>query len=164
MAFTFTDLTINDDYVTTYPGEEVHTLCLKGSIEKYWDFLSFVCLYEENYDCFSYYQRLNPEGKRMGSFPIGKVSTLTGKPYERKDAVSDFVKYAGSSHYTFDFVWEWNNQTIVLTYDNGIQHLNSTVTYSDTGFADRQAEEEVQRMLQESEQRDIEDARSRQQI
>lgn len=161
-SFTFTHLTINDDII--YPGEIVHSLCIEGRIDKFYDFLSFICLYEESYGCFSYYQRLKQNGEKMGTFPIGKVSKLSGKAWTRTDAVSDFVEYGDSPQYKYDFIWEWNNQTIKLSYNPSTTQLNSSVTYFDTGFADREAEEYTQQMLKESEERQVEEARSRQQI
>lgn len=161
-AFTMTNVVINGD--VAYPGDIVHSLSLKGYIEKYYDFLSFICLYEESYGCFSYYQRLKQDGEKMGTFPIGKVSSLSGKPYTRMDAVSDFIKFNDTNLYRYDFIWEWNNQTIVLSFNPQSSQLNSSVTYFDTGFSQRQAEEEVQQMLKDAEERDIDAARNKQQI
>lgn len=161
-SFTMTNLVINDNVV--YPGDVVHSLCLKGNIEKYYDFLSFICLYEESYGCFSFYQRLKQDGEKMGTFPIGKISSLSGEPYTRMDAVSDFIKYNESNTYKYDFIWEWNNQTIILSFNPQISPLNSSVTYLDTGYSQRQAEEEVNKMLKEAEEREINEAREKQQI
>ena len=161
-AFTMTSVAIND--AVTYPGEIVHSLLLEGNIDKYYDFLSFICLYEESYGCFSYYQRLKQDGEKMGTFPIGKISSLTGKPYTRMDAVSDFIKFNDSNLYRYDFIWEWNNQTIVLSFNPKQSQLNSSVKYLDTGYSQRQAEEEVQQMLKDAEERKINAARNKQQI
>lgn len=163
-SFAFSDVILNGACNVGYPGDVVHSLCLKGNIDKYYDFLSFICLYEESYGCFSYYQRLNQNDEKMGTFYIGKISKLNEKPWTRMDAVSDFIEHAESSLYKYIFVWEWNNQTIVLSYNPNETLQNSSVSYFDTGFAERQAEEETQKMLKDAEERDIEKARKQQQI
>ncbi len=160
-SFALTSVTINDN--VAYPDEVVHSLCLKGNFGKYYDFLSFICLYEESYGCFSYYQRLKQNGEKMGTFPIGKISQRSGEPWTRMDAISDFVQYGDTDQYKYDFVWEWRNQTIILSY-NPQYNPNSSVTYLDTGYEQRQAEEEVQKMLKDAKEREIDAARSRQQI
>lgn len=163
-SFTFSDVIINGVNNVGYPGDVVHSLSLKGDIGKFYDFLSFVCMYEESYGCFSYYQRLNQNDKKMGTFYIGEISELNKKPWTRMDAVSDFIEHAESNLYKYIFVWEWNNQTIVLSYNPSDTLQNSSVSYFDTGFAERQAEEETMKMLKEAEERDIEKAREQQQI
>lgn len=163
-AFKFTSMSINNSEYATYPGVTVEKICLLGQIDKYWDFLSLICLYEDSYGCFSYLKRYNQKGETMGSFPIGKVSQLTGKPWTRMDAVSDLIEYGESSLYEFTIVWEWKNQSIILYYNPGSSILNTTILYENVGFEQRQANEEKQKMLQESEQEKINNARRNQQI
>ena len=99
----------------------------------------------------------------MGTFPIGKISQRSGEPWTRMDAISDFVQFGDSDQYKYDFVWEWRNQTIILSY-NPQYNPNSSVTYLDTGYDQRQAEKEVKKMLKEAREREIDAARKRQQI
>lgn len=163
-AYTFTSVSINGESSLIYPGETVHSLCLMGQIDKFYDYLSFIGLYEDKYGCFSYYQRLNQDNESMGLIPIGKVSQQSGKTWTRQDAINDFLEYAQSDNYQYIFVWEWKNQKIVLSYNPNQMQLNSSVAYYDTGYELRHAEEETQKMLKDAEEREIEEARSQQQI
>ena len=163
-AYIFTDVLINDESNLTYPGEVVHSLCLMGQIDKFYNYLCFIGLYEDKYGCFSYYLRFNQNDERMGSFPIGKVNQLSGKAWTRQDAIGDFLEYAQSDTYKYIFVWEWKNQSIELSFNPNLPQLNSSVTYRDTGFELRHAEEETQKMLKDAEEREIEKTRSKQQI
>lgn len=163
-AYVFTEILINEESNLAYQGEVVHSLCLKGQIDKFYNYLSFIGLYEDKYGCFSYYQRLNQNDEKMGSFFIGKESQQSGKAWTRQDAINDFLEYAQSDTYQFFFVWEWKNQKIVLYFNPKLMQLNSSVTYYDTGYELRHAEEETQKMLKDAEERKIEEARSQQQI
>lgn len=163
-SFLLTDVAINDEDGFFSPGDVVHSLCMMGRIEKYWDFLSFICLYEESYDCFSYFLRVNQAGERMGSLTVGEKSELSGKAWTRMDAIDDLLRFGESEEYTFYYVWEWNNQSIALSFHPGDSPLNVSVTYTDEGFAARQAEKEAQQRQKDSKDREIEKARKRQQI
>ena len=163
-AYTFTVVSINGESNLIYPGETVHSLCLLGQIDKYYDYISLIGLYEDKYGCFSYYQRLNQDNESMGLIPIGKENQLRGKAYTRQDAMNDFLEYAKSDTYWYLFVWEWKNQKIVLSFNPKHLQLNSSVTYDDTGYELRHAEEETQKMLKDAEERKIEEARNKQQI
>lgn len=163
-SVTLSDFVINGTFNIANLGDTIHTLSLKGYQAHYHDFLTYICLYEDSYGCFSYYQRLNQNDESMGTFPIGKISKLSGKPYERMDAMTDFVKYGDSHLYKYNFVWEWNNQTIVLSYNPNITLLNSSITYFDKGYADKKEEQELQKRLKKAEEKKIEESLQKQQI
>ena len=163
-SITLSDFVINGTFNIANLGDTIHILSLRGYQAHYHDFLTYICLYEDSYGCFSYYQRLNQNDESMGTFPICKMSKLSGKPYERMDAMTDFVKYGDSHLYKYNFVWEWNNQTIVLTYNPNISFLNSSITYFDKGYADKEAEQKLQKQLKKAKEKEIEESLNKQQI
>ena len=146
------------------PGEIVHSLSLQSAFDNYLSIIDIISLYQEKYGSFSYYLRLKQEKKKMGSFPIGEMSEVKGRPYKQIDAFSDFVEYVKSTRYKFIFVWEWNNQSIVISYNPDESELNTTISYLDTGYATRHAEEELEKAQKEEDERRIEEAYNHQQI
>ncbi len=162
-SFTFPTILING-LNNAQPGDIVHSLSIYGQIDKYYDYLSFFCMYEDNYGCFSFYKRFNQNDECMGTFHIGEKSKYSDKTWTRQDAVNDFLEYGNSSSYKFLFVWEWKNQTIILSYNPRETFSNHSVTYLDKGYAQRKDEEERKQRLKDAEERQIDDAIRRQQI
>jgi len=160
--FTFDIVKINDG--TAYYGDIVHRLYLQGNVDRSYKFITLIGLYVDNYGDFSYYQRLDQEGEAMGTFPLGEKSELSGKPWTYQDAMNDFMDHWYSTSYQFVFVWEWKNQSVVLSYKPHEISLNSSVTYLDDGFTARQTEKEREQRLKEADERKIEEVLKHQQI
>ena len=165
--YIMTEMNINGRYRVEPSQEIVHSLCLKGKLNDALNnssFLGFVSLYEEHYGPFSYYQRLNRDGEIMGSFPVGDNGELTCEPGKLNDALTDFIEYKDSKQYKYNFVWEWNNQSIILSYYLDDSLSNASVTYLDTGYAVRKAEIEKMKEQKEEEDMKVDKALENQQI
>ena len=160
----YDDIDDLDNYLEIDPvtsGDTVHSICLQGYLGKELDFFGLISLYEESYGSFSYYKRLSQKNETLCTMKIGEMRDPNGAPYKKIDAISDLYKSFGDKYM---FVWEWRNQSLVLSYNPSESSLNTTISYLDTGYATRQAEIDKKQKQKEDEEQQIDKLREHQQI
>ena len=130
--------------------------------------MSIVALYEEQYGCFSYYERRKlSTNESSGILRIGENNPRTNKPYIRIDAVNSFFEnrqLLDADDYVYDFVWEWNNQSIIVRSMPRLSGHRSSVYYVNRGYKQRMEEQEALKKEKQEEENRKTEAKAKQQI
>lgn len=143
--------------------------------EDWAEMLFLLGLYSDKYGDFSYLKitRNHNYIEQEAFIRLGDTNKDTYSPFRRIDAMNTFTAHfnrerSSLDYISYEFVWEWKNQSINISLNHNTGIGKTSVTYNEYGFDSRMKDEQrikqYQDSVSKSKAEQIEKAKAHQQI